>query len=164
MRADLWEQYVGGDPRSASIEKLNDLYAHLARSRGVKPRVDRQGPHREARAHPALPRRAPALSRDWSGAPCDALDAAERHERQPRPRRSRGVPRTASGTRRRGTSTPRETPDARASMRRGRGADRGGGQGVGRGRRRSSAAGSAPTTQRAMACIASFEPKKETVS
>ena len=29
VRADLWEQYVGGDPRSASIEKLNDLYAHL---------------------------------------------------------------------------------------------------------------------------------------
>ena len=29
VRADLWEQYVGGDPRSAPIEKLNDLLAHL---------------------------------------------------------------------------------------------------------------------------------------
>jgi len=29
VRAKLWDDYVGGDPRSAPIEKLNDLYAYL---------------------------------------------------------------------------------------------------------------------------------------
>jgi hypothetical protein len=29
VRAELWDSLVGGDPRSASIERLNDLLAHL---------------------------------------------------------------------------------------------------------------------------------------
>jgi len=29
VRARLWDDYVGGDPRAAPLEKLNDLYAHL---------------------------------------------------------------------------------------------------------------------------------------
>ena len=58
---------------------------------------------------------------------------------------------------------PRETPDARASMPGAEGCAEEAGQGVGRGRRLRPR-GLAPTTQRAMAWIASFEPKKETVS
>ena len=34
VRAALWEEYVGGDPREAPIEKLNDLIAHLAKLAG----------------------------------------------------------------------------------------------------------------------------------
>lgn len=29
VRAKLWDEYVGGDPRQAPLEKLNDLYAYL---------------------------------------------------------------------------------------------------------------------------------------
>ena len=34
VRAALWEDYVGGDPREAPIEKLNDLLEHLRKLSG----------------------------------------------------------------------------------------------------------------------------------
>ena len=132
VRADLWEQYVGGDPRSASIEKLNDLYAHLKGLAGVKSRVIGKGlTEKRGRILRCLDAHVRFLELDAAMQPW--TPSAFGHEPRPRQTPEEWAARWERYAPPRYIS-PREKPELKYPAPGARGAERGGGQNVGGGR------------------------------